>query len=85
MPCKFAAPRRGPCPAFEDDRSPRGYCYAHEQIYLHDCAVAYRKKREQDKEAAIRWASSQRLNVDVMDALADALQPRERPYALEIQ
>lgn len=85
MPCKFIAPDRQPCPAYEDERSPRGYCYAHEQIYLHDAAVAFRRRRRKDKPAAERWAQGNGLRVDLMNELADKLKEHERPYALEIQ
>ncbi len=54
--CRFPASNRAGCPAYADSRNTRGYCSPHEQIYLHDCAVVFRRKAKRDPAAAERWA-----------------------------
>lgn len=83
--CRFPAPNRAGCPAYADWRNARGYCAAHEQIYLHDCALAFRRKARKDPTAAERWANALRLPVDTLKKLAASLPKGERPIAVEVQ
>lgn len=85
-PCAFpVSMEKAKCPAFEDARSPRHYCFAHEEIYLHDCAIAYRRKCRKDAAGADRWAERLALPLDRIKALADNFPRGERPIALEVQ
>jgi hypothetical protein len=85
VPCKFTAPDKQPCPAFSDDRNRHGYCFAHHEIYLHDCAVAYRRRRRKNQDSAEQWARSQRLDVEQMNRLSDALKLGESIILVDVQ
>lgn len=85
MPCSFKAPNKNPCPAHADVRSPHGYCFAHEEIYIHDAAITFRRKARKDVGSAERWALGLGLSVDRLKQLAETMARAERPIALEVQ
>lgn len=83
--CRFSAPNTSPCLAYADLRNAHSYCAPHEQIYLHDCAVAFRRKARTDPAAAERWANSLGLPVDTVKRMAASLRKGKRHIALEVQ
>ncbi len=83
--CRFSAPHRGPCLAYAYPHDARGYCSVHEEIYIHDCAVAYKRKARRDERLADRWAESMRVPVGRIKKLAATLPKGARFIGGEIQ
>lgn len=84
-PCVFVTAGQAYCPAFSDTRSTRGFCFAHEEIYWHDAAVVYRRKKRENETTAYLWAQRLGLSVEELQKRADALKQYERPIAIEVQ
>jgi hypothetical protein len=83
--CQFKAPDKQPCPAYADDRNPRGNCFAHDEIYLHDCAVVFRKKARKDEGTAERWAVALALPVERIKQIAGQLRYGEQIILVDVQ
>jgi hypothetical protein len=85
--CVFKATIRDqmPCPCFADPKSTRGYCGPHEDIYLHDVAVAYKRKLRKDKHSATRWAESLGVSTKQLDTLIEGFGEYERAMLVEVQ